>query len=156
MEQLSIFRDPGVVRVVAHVSTQRKGVAPAGAFLREHAAYVRPILEALRSVDDPKEQKAVAAALALLDGAEAPKAPKQLTSAQVEAEIARIFEALGVTLRSAPDDAARGDAIRDAYASYAEARAAGGIVLPEAYFTHRFGDFGLGAYAMLAVDAIGS
>lgn len=41
-------------------------------------------------------------------------------------------------------------------ACYAEAHAAGAIVLPEAYLTHRFGDFGQGAYAMLAVDANGA
>lgn len=40
------------------------------------------------------------------------------------------------------------------YDAYAEARLAAGDPIPEAYFTHRFGDFGLDKWAMLAVDVI--
>lgn len=69
-------------------------------------------------------------------------------------EIAAIFKALGERLRKAANREAEVEAIRDAYEAYAEARSAAGDPIPEAYFTHRFGDFGLGKWAMLAADSI--
>ncbi len=45
-------------------------------------------------------------------------------------------------------------AIKDAYEAYAEARSAADDPIPEAYSTHRFGDFGVGKWAMLAVEVI--
>lgn len=57
-------------------------------------------------------------------------------------------------MSSAESPAKKKAAIRDAYDSYVEVQAASGHPTPEAYFTHRFDDFGLGEHAMLAVDAI--
>lgn len=147
------IRDPSVVRLMARIATQRAGAAAASEWLRERADYARPILTTLAGLDDEKESKAAARALELIGSAE-PAGAEPLDEAALEAEIARIFEQLGVELRATSDRDAQAEHIRAAHEAYAEARAAAGDPIPEAYFTHRFGDFGLGQWAMLAVDAI--
>ncbi len=61
--QLSPIRDPGVVRVMAHVTMLRNGSAQAMAWIRQHADYARPILETLAKLDDGRERRAAAFAL---------------------------------------------------------------------------------------------
>lgn len=152
VDEIAPMRDPGVVRLIAKIATQRAGKAAAAVWLRAHADYAAPILESLARVDDPKERSATAAAIELLDTSPAPEA--QLTEEQVRAEVEKIFLALGDTLRAAKNRKAQVAAILDAYEGYVEVRAAGGDPTPEAYFTHCFGDFDLGQWAMLAVDCL--
>lgn len=157
VDKLALFRDPGVVRLMGKISAQRAGKKAAGEWLTEHADYARPILEKLAALDDEKESKAARAALELIKTVETTgpivEAP-QLDENALEKEIAGIFEQLGERLRSAAHRDAEVAAIREAYDAYTEARSAAGDPIPEAYFTHRFGDFGLGKWAMLAVDSI--
>ncbi len=151
-DSLAPLRDPGVVRAIAHLGAGRAAANAAKGWLVEHAAYARPVLETLARLDDPKEAKIAEKALDLMAGA-APAAPPA-SEDQLEAEIAAIFRNLGQALRRSNDREAMIAHIREAHEAYTEARAAVGDPTPEAYFTHRFGDFGLGEWAMLAVDAI--
>jgi predicted DNA-binding WGR domain protein len=153
IDAIAPLRDPAIVRVVARIATQRAGRKAAGDWLRAHADYARPIVTALAAVDDPKEQKAASEALALL-GAKTIAEPKPLTDDEVEAEIARVFGALAEKLHATTDEAAHIAAIKDAHEAYTEIRAAAGDPIPEAYFTHRFVDFGLADWGMLAADHI--
>ncbi len=152
LDRVSLLRDPGVVRLVAHIAAQRAGAKAASVWLNEHADHARPILEALARCGDAKEEKAANAALALLGGAKPAEAPS--TPDELEAEIAKIFARLGERVRGTHDVEAQKQHIREAYEGYTEARSAAGDPIPEAYFTHRFGDFGVGQWAMLAVDTI--
>lgn len=152
VDSLAPLKDPGVVRAMAHLGAGRAGAKAVAEWLAEHAGYARPILETLAAIDDPKEAKVAQKALELLGGA-APAAPAQ-SADELEAEIAAIFARLGDALRRSNDREAMIAHIREAHEAYTEARAAVGDPTPEAYFTHRFGDFGLGEWAMLAVDAI--
>jgi hypothetical protein len=154
LETIAPLKDPAVVRVMAHLAALGATKKEAAAWLRAHAAYARPILTALSALDDKKEQRAVAAALAAI-GSDAPiENDRQLTEEEAEAEIGRLFAGLGSSLGKAESVAKKKDLIRAAYDRYVEVQAASGHPTPEAYFTHRFGDFGLGEYGMLAVDAI--
>lgn len=157
VDKLALFRDPGVVRLMGKMAAIRAGKKAAGDWLVEHAGYARPILEKLAKLEDEKESKAAKAALEIMDSvkskgpiAEVPK----LDEDSLEKEIETVFNKLGERLRGATNRDAEVAAIRDAYEAYAEARSAAGDPIPEAYFTHRFGDFGLGKWAMLAVDVI--
>ncbi len=157
VDKLALFRDPGVVRLMGKMAAMRAGKKAAGDWLVEHADYARPILEKLARLEDEKESKTARAALDIMDAfktkgpiAEEPK----LDEDALEKEIDAIFKKLGERLRGAENQESEVAAIRDAYAAYAEARSAAGDPIPEAYFTHRFGDFGLGKWAMLAVDCI--
>jgi len=152
IDSLAPLRDPGVVRAMAHLGAGRRGAKDVAAWLAEHADYARPILETLAQLDDPKEAKVARKALDLMGGA--PPAPPARSEAALEAEIAAIFSELGEALRRSQDREAMIAHIRAAHEAYTEARAAVGDPTPDAYFTHRFGDFGLGEWAMLAVDAI--
>lgn len=154
VEQIGLIRDPGVVRLMARIATQRTGRADAAEWLRANDQYARPILDSLAKLDDAKEVKAAETALELIAAQSAPPPSRKLEVRELEAEIADIFAELGATLaqETGPDEQMA--AIRDAHERYTEARAAAGHPVPEAYFTHRFGDFGLGKWAMLAVDAI--
>ena len=152
VDSLAPLKDPGVVRLVARIGSQRAGAKAAGEWLSAHRDYTRPVLEALAALDDPKESAAASKALALLAGAPAPTPPA--TEEDLEREITAIFARLGDALRRSADRDAEARHIREAYEAYTEARAAMGDPTPEAYFTHRFGDFGLGQWAMTAVDVI--
>lgn len=152
LDSVAPLRDPGIVRLVAHVGAQRAGAKQAAAWLTQHAGYVTPILESLAELKDEKERKAARAALALLEGAPVKAAPA--SEQDLEREIATLFARLGEALRATSQREAQMARIREAHEAYTEARAAAGDPIPEAYFTHRFGDFGLGQWAMLAVDAI--
>jgi hypothetical protein len=152
LDSLAPLKDPGVVRAMAHLGAGRAAANAVAAWLAEHAGYARPVLETLAALDDPKEAKVAQKALDLLGGA-APAAPAQ-SERELEAEIAAIFSRLGDALRRSNDREAMIAHIREAHEAYTEARAAVGDPTPDAYFTHRFGDFGLGKWAMLAVDAI--
>ncbi|MBK9260383.1 MAG: hypothetical protein IPM54_11175 [Polyangiaceae bacterium] len=157
VDKIALFRDPGVVRLMAQMAAQRAGKKAAGDWLKKHADYARPILEKLASLEDEKEVKAARLALELIETVQQ-KGPiveaLPLDDDALEREVEGIFEELGKRLRKAPHRDAEVAAIREAYDAYAEARSAAGDPIPEAYFTHRFGDFGLGKWAMLAVDAI--
>lgn len=158
VDKLTLFRDPGVVRLMGKIAALRAGKKAAGDWLVKHADYARPILEKLAALDDEKESKAARAALELIvlakkEGPIAEALP--LDQDALERETAAIFKNLGKRLRAAAKNRdAEVLAIRDAYEAYVEARSAAGDPIPEAYFTHRFGDFGVGAWAMLAVDVI--
>ena len=152
LDSLAPLRDPGVVRAIAHLGAGRAASAAAAAWLAAHADYARPILETLAGLDLPKEAKVARTALGLLGGTLPP--PPAQSAAELEAEIAAIFARLGDALRRSADREAQIAHLREAHEAYTEARAAVGDPTPEAYFTHRFGDFGLGEWAMLAVDAI--
>lgn len=154
LESLAPIRDPGVVRLMAHLAALGATKKEAGAWLRAHAEYAGPIIESLSTLDDKKEQRAVAAARAALESSVPIMSTTPPTPEEAEVEIARIFAVLGKALASAKSPAKKKAAIRDAYDSYVEVQAASGHPTPEAYFTHRFDDFGLGEHAMLAVDAI--
>lgn len=151
-DSMAPLRDPGVVRAMAHLGKGRAMAQEVARWLQVHAAYARPVLERLAKVDDPKEAAIAEKALGYLGG-EAPAAAPPSEDA-LEAEIAAIFAKLGAALRRSNDREAMVAHIREAHEAYVEARAAVGDPTPEAYFTHRFGDFGLGAWAMLAVDAL--
>lgn len=141
IDSLAPLRDPGVVRAMAHLGAGRRGAKDVADWLAEHADYARPILETLAQLDDPKEAKVARKALDLMGGA--PPAPPAPSEAALEAEIAAIFSQLGEALRRSQDREAMVAHIRDAHEAYTEARAAVGDPTPDAYFTHRFGDFGL-------------
>jgi hypothetical protein len=157
VDKLALFRDPGVVRIMAKIATQRAGKKSAGDWLEKHADYARPILEKLATLENEKESKAARTALDLIEAVEK-KGPiadaTPIDEDALEKEIEAIFKKLGQRLRAAANRDAEVAAIRDAYEAYAEARSAAGDPIPEAYFTHRFGDFGVGKWAMLAVDVI--
>jgi hypothetical protein len=152
LDSVAPLRDPGVVRFAAHLATSRAAAQEVAKWLTEHADYARPILETLAALDDPREKKFAARALELLGGAPLPSAPA--SAQELEREIAQIFSTLGGQLRAGGDREVLMQHIRDAHEAYTEARASVGDPTPDAYFTHRFGDFGLGQWAMLAVDAI--
>jgi len=157
VDKLALFRDAGVVRLMGKIASLRAGKKAAGEWLAAHAEYARPILEKLAALDDEKEAKAARAGLELIESVKT-KGPiveaQPLDEDALEREIEAIFKKLGERLRKAANQDAEVAAIREAYEAYAEARSAAGDPIPEAYFTHRFGDFGLGKWAMLAVDAI--
>lgn len=153
VDALAPLRDPGVVRLMTLISAQRAGKKPAGDWLQKHAKYTRPIASALAKSSDPKQAAAAKGALELLEAGAIAEAPV-MSSEELDATIDRIFAALGKSLRATKDEAKRKDAIRAAHAAYTDARAAAGDPIPEAYFTHRFGDYGLGEFGMLAVAAI--
>lgn len=153
VDHVAPLRDPGVVRLVAKIASQRAGKKAAGDWLRAHRDYAVPILRSLAGVDDDKEKQAAEGALELI-GADVVEESRVPTEEEHAAEIDRIFAELGARLRATNDRDAQVRAIRDAHERYAEARAAIGDPIPEAYFTHCFGDYGLGQWAMLAVDAI--
>ncbi|MDI1443550.1 hypothetical protein [Polyangium sp. 6x1] len=66
-QELLLVRDPGVVRLIAHVATVRTGKTAAATWLRAHGDYARPILDSLAALPQAKEQRAARAAAALLD-----------------------------------------------------------------------------------------
>ncbi len=154
VDAVAPLRDPGVVRLLVLIASQRAGRKPAGEWLARHARFARPIVDALTKAPDAKEAAAARAALELMKAGAIEEAPLT-TEADLEAQIARIFGELGKKLRATTSRGLRMIAIREAYEAYTEARAAAGSTIAEAYFTHRFGDFGLGEFGMLAVDAIG-
>lgn len=153
LDSLAPLRDPGVVRAMAWLSTQRAAAADAAAWLARHAAYARPILEALAGCGDVKEAKSAGVALERMAGVAAPSAPAD--EVDVEAEITAVFHRLRDALARSDDVEAERKHIREAFDSYVEINSAAGDPTPSAYFTHRFGDHGLGKWAMLAVDVAG-
>lgn len=153
VDSLAPLRDPGVVRLMTLISAQRAGRKPAGDWLKAHAKYARPIVAALADAPDAKQAAAARGALELL-GADAIEEAPVMSDVELDAAIDRIFAALGKKLRATTDKKKQVAAIRAAYEAYTEARAAAGDPIPEAYFTHRFGDYGLGDFGMLAADAI--
>jgi hypothetical protein len=153
IDQIAPIRDAAIVRLVARVAGQRAGRQAAGDWLRRHADYARPILETLARVVDDKEKKHAAAALALAKEA-TPKPVRKPTRKELEAEITAIFADLKKQLKRAKGEAKQRAAIRDAHERYTEARSAAGDANPDAYFTHRFGDFDLGEWGELAADSI--
>jgi len=153
LDSVAPIEDAGIVRLVAAIAGQRAGKKAAAGWLRVHAAYARPILDDLHALDDEKERKNAAAALALLDD-EKPVKVHVPTRAELEREIAAIFAALGKKLKRTKDVDRQKEAIRAAHEKYTEARAAAGDPIPEAYFTHRFVDFDLAEYGELAADAL--
>ena len=153
VDSLAPLRDPGVVRLMTLIIAQRAGRKPAGDWLKAHAKYARPIVAALADAPDAKQAAAARGALELL-GADAIEEAPVMSDAELDAAIDRIFAALGKKLRATTDKKKQVAAIRAAYEAYTEARAAAGDPIPEAYFTHRFGDYGLGDFGMLAADAI--
>lgn len=153
VDSVALVRDPGVVRLMTLISAQRAGKKPAGDWLHEHSSYARPIVEALTKSPDAKHAAAAKGALELI-GQDAIEEAAVMSDEELEATIARIFMKLGKELLATKDRAAHVKSIRAAYEAYTEARAAAGDPIPEAYFTHRFGDFGLGEFGMLAADSI--
>jgi hypothetical protein len=153
VDQVAPLRDPGVVRLLARIATQRAGAAAAGEWLRAHASYARPILESLARLEDEKEKRAAGAALALLKSTE-PISTERLDARALEAELARIFAALRAQLHATDDRDAQIAHIRDAHEAYTEARSAAGDPIPEAYFIHCFEGHDLLDWSLLAVDAI--
>jgi hypothetical protein len=73
LDSVAPLRNAGVVRLVAHVASQRAGKKAAREWLHEHADYARPILDTLARVPDEKEGMCAAAALELLSE----KTPKE-------------------------------------------------------------------------------
>jgi hypothetical protein len=153
IDSVAPIEDAGVVRFIAAIASQRAGKKAAAAWLRAHAAHARPILKDLATLSDPKEKSNAENAIALMDD-ETPVGVHVPTPEELEREIAKIFSALKKKLTKTKDVDAQKEAIRAAYEKYTEARAAAGDPIPEAYFTHRFGDFDMGEWGMLAVDAI--
>ncbi|MBA3397368.1 MAG: hypothetical protein H0T89_32375 [Deltaproteobacteria bacterium] len=149
VDQVAPIRDPGVVRLIARIAAQRAGQAAATAWLQANARHATPILEALSGLDDAKEAKPARAALELLT-----HAPGTTTVVDPEPEIASIFEELRKRLARVKKRDKQIELLRVANERYTEVRAAAGEATPEAYFTHRLGEFGLSAWGMLAVDAI--
>jgi hypothetical protein len=153
VDAVAPIQDAGVVRFVAAIASQRAGRKAAAAWLRVHATYARPILKELAALDDAKERKNAEAALALLDD-ETPVQVRVPTDDELEQEIAMIFGRLKKKLVVTKDLEEQKEAIRAAHEAYTEARAAAGDPIPEAYFTHRFGDFDMGEWGELAADAL--
>jgi hypothetical protein len=122
--------------------------------LQRHSDYARPILGSLAKVAEDKERAAATAALGLLDSG--PPTPiEALSEERVEAELGSLFARLGEELAKTKSKRARVAAIKAAHERYAEIRSAGGDPVPEAYFTHSLGDFGLGEYTPLAIEVAG-
>jgi hypothetical protein len=153
VDSVAPLRDPGIVALITAASAQRAGRKPAGEWLARNAAFARPIVQALTASANAKEAAAATGALELMKATAIEEAPV-MSDDDLEYAIQRIFGALEKKLRATKARTRQIKAIREAYEAYIEARAAAGDPIPEAYFTHRFGDFGLGEFGMLAVDAI--
>jgi hypothetical protein len=110
-------------------------------------------LQDLASLGDAKEKANAENAIALMND-ETPVKTHVPTAEELEREIAKIFAALKKKLTKTKDVEKQKEAIRAAHEKYTEARAAAGDPIPEAYFTHRFGDFDLGEFGELAADSI--
>jgi len=139
--EFGTIRHRATVRVMMWLLSARSARKDAADWLAEHAAFARPILEAVQGGADAREAALATAALAVLGGAQPVIANKQLTGAQVNKEVSAVMAAIERQLIAAKGDAdAEVAALKAAFTRYCEARAAGGDCTPEAYFTHYLGD----------------
>jgi len=149
IDQVALLRDPGIVRLIAYVATQRVGQASAGEWFRAHADYARPILEALAATGDPKETKAAEAGLALCNQAVTARKPSGIGRSK---ELAAIFAYLKSQLGSAKTKKQKISAIESAFETYLDACSAAGE--PGDYFLHEFLEYDLEEWVDIATEII--
>lgn len=132
--EFGTIRSRGVVRAMMWLLSGRSAKQEAAAWLRAHADFARPVLDEI-SGDEAK----LAATAREVIGGTAPVTNKKLTQAQVSKEVQAIMAKLERQLLAAGPDG-EADVLRAAFGRYCETRAAGGDVMPEAYFTHHMAD----------------
>jgi hypothetical protein len=135
--QLGTIRAPAIVRVMMWLLSARAGKAAAAGWLRQHADFARPVLEAIAATSD--EGPLAAAALEVVGGKRV-EAPRALAWAEVSAQVTEMLDGLEARLMAAKGRAAERAVMEDAYTRYCEIRAAGGEESPEFYFTHHLAD----------------
>ena len=137
-----------------------KGDKGDDARVENSAAFARPEVE--RALGDPKLDEPARRALEALGGEGAPVEDRELTWDEVTAEVAKVIERLGRDLPAAGGNVSRErELLAEAYEAYCEVRAAGGDVIPGAYFTRQFIDVGwdvsdeeFGRWMDLAVEVV--